>query len=105
MATQAGAWWPRATLAKGLMVPEALRIVHLPEEIKQYLLPGHWEGDSIKGSFSRSAVGTMIERKTRFVVLCRMDGCAAADALCSTQDSNVSRRSDVNRYSIPGFNK
>lgn len=71
----------RTTLAKGQTVPEALRIVHRPEEVKQRLLPGHWEGDFIKGSFNRSAVGTVVERKTRFVVLCRMDGCTAADAL------------------------
>ncbi|OLH12963.1 transposase, partial [Xanthomonas oryzae pv. oryzae] len=35
----------------------------------------------IKGAFNRSCVGTLVERKTRFVVLCRMDGCTAADAL------------------------
>jgi IS30 family transposase len=29
----------------------------------------------------RSAVGTLVERKTRFVVLCRMSGCTAQDAL------------------------
>lgn len=44
-------------------------------------LPGHWEGAFIKGSFNRSAVGTVVERKTRFVILCRMDGCTAQDAL------------------------
>ncbi len=52
-----------------------------PEEIEQRLLPGHWEGDFIKGAFNRSAVGTLVERKTRFVVLCRMDGCTAQHAL------------------------
>jgi len=71
----------RTTLAKGQTVPEAMRIVHRPEEVKQRLLPGHWEGDFIKGSFNRSGVGTVVERKTRWVVLCRMDGCTAADAL------------------------
>jgi len=71
----------RTTLAKGQTIPEALRIVHRPEEIEQRLLPGHWEGDFIKGSFNRSAVGTVVERKTRFVILCRMDGCTAPDAL------------------------
>ncbi|WP_157636140.1 IS30 family transposase, partial [Burkholderia ubonensis] len=43
--------------------------------------PGHWEGDLVKGAFNRSCVGTLVERKTRFVVLCRMDGCTAKDAL------------------------
>ena len=71
----------RTTLAKGQTIPEALRIVHRPQEIEQRLLPGHWEGDFIKGSFNRSAVGTVVERKTRFVILCRMDGCTAQDAL------------------------
>ena len=71
----------RTTRAKGQTIPEALRIVHRPEDIEQRLLPGHWEGDFIKGSFNRSAVGTVVERKTRFVILCRMDGCTAQDAL------------------------
>ncbi len=71
----------RTSLARGQTVPEALRIMHRPEEIEKRLLPGHWEGDFIKGSFNRSAVGTVVERKTRFVVLCRMAGCTAADAL------------------------
>jgi len=44
-------------------------------------MPGHWEGDFIKGAYNRSAVGVLVERKTRFVVLCRMDGCTAEDAL------------------------
>lgn len=47
----------------------------------QRQLPGHWGGDFIKGAFNRSAVGTLVERKTRFVVLCRMQGCTAEDAL------------------------
>lgn len=71
----------RTTLAKGGFVPEALRIVHRPEAIAERTLPGHWEGDLIKGAFNRSCVGTLVERKTRFVVLCRMDGCTAQDAL------------------------
>ena len=72
----------RTTLASAAsFVPEALRICHRPEEIEQRLVPGHWEGDFIKGAFNRSAVGVLVERKTRFVVLCRMKGCSAAHAL------------------------
>lgn len=71
----------RSTLARGFAVPEALRIVHRPEAVEGRLLPGHWEGDFIKGAFNRSGVGTLVERKTRFVVLCRMDGCTAQDAV------------------------
>jgi len=71
----------RTTIAKAGFVPEELRIVHRPESIAERTLPGHWEGDLIKGAFNRSCVGTLVERKTRFVVLCRMDGCTAQDAL------------------------
>ncbi|GJG96463.1 IS30 family transposase [Cupriavidus pauculus] len=71
----------RTSLAGGSFVPQALRIVHRPEEIALRQWPGHWEGDLIKGAFNRSCVGTLVERKTRFVVLCRMDGCTAQDAL------------------------
>jgi IS30 family transposase len=71
----------RSTLARGFVVPEELRIVNRPEEIEGRQVPGHWEGDFIKGAFNRSGVGTLVERKTRFVVLCRMDGCTASAAV------------------------
>ncbi len=71
----------RRTAAGRSWVPEQLRIVHRPEDVEQRLVPGHWEGDLIKGAFNRSCVGTLVERKTRFVVLCRMDGCTAEAAL------------------------
>jgi IS30 family transposase len=71
----------RKTLVRKSFVPEELRIIHRPEQIETRQWPGHWEGDLIKGAFNRSCVGTLVERKTRFVVLCRMDGCTAQDAL------------------------
>ena len=71
----------RTSLAQRSFVPEDLRIMYRPEQIELRQWPGHWEGDLIKGAFNRSCVGTLVERKTRFVVLCRMDGCTAQDAL------------------------
>lgn len=71
----------RTTATDRSVVPDALRICNRPEHIETRLLPGHWEGDFIKGAYNRSAVGVLVERKTRFVVLCRMDGCTAADAV------------------------
>lgn len=71
----------RTSAADASFVPEELRIVNRPEEIEQRLVPGHWEGDFVKGAFNRSAVGTVVERKTRFVVLCKMGGCTAQHAL------------------------
>lgn len=74
-----GCGTPRTSAAKRSWVPEELRIVHRPEAVEQRLVPGHWEGDPIKGAFNGSCTGTMVERKTRFVVLCKMnDGTAEA---------------------------
>jgi IS30 family transposase len=73
----------RRTAAGTSMVPESLRIINRPEEVEARLVPGHWEGDLIKGAFNRSSVGTIVERKTRFVVLCKMDGNGAEAALDS----------------------
>jgi IS30 family transposase len=42
--------------------------------VDQRLLPGHCEGDLIMGAFKRSYVGTVVERKTCFVILCKTGG-------------------------------
>ncbi|MGY4397309.1 IS30 family transposase [Sphingomonas sp. UYAg733] len=54
-------------------VPDALRITGRPEEIEERQIAGHWEGDLIKGAFNRSAVGTLVERTTRLVLLAQID--------------------------------
>ena len=52
-----------------------------PEEALARQVPGHWEGDLVKGAGNASAVGTLVERKSRYVLLAKMDGTGAEAAL------------------------
>lgn len=62
-------------------IPDMVSIHDRPPEIEERLIPGHWEGDLIKGAHNRSAVGTLVERSTLFTVLSRMDNASAEAAL------------------------
>ena len=54
-----------------------------PEEIEGRLVPGYWEGDFILGAGGASAIGTLVERTTRFVVLVHMPTREADVAACA----------------------
>ncbi len=52
-----------------------------PPEVEDRLMPGHWEGDLIKGKANASAVGTLVERTSGYLMLIKMADATATSAL------------------------
>ena len=62
-------------------IPDMVSIHDRPPEVDERLVPGHWEGDLIKGKGNRTSVGTIVERTTLFTVLAKMEKATAESAV------------------------
>ncbi|WTS94936.1 IS30 family transposase [Streptomyces sp. NBC_00096] len=62
-----------------------------PAEAQDRAVPGHWEGDLIIGKDNGSAIGTLVERATRYVMLLHLPNGRGAEAVRDALQETVQR--------------
>ena len=71
----------RSRSARHTGLQDITSIALRPAEVADRTAPGHWEGDFLKGAMNRSAIGTLVERTSRYTVLARVANPSAGAAL------------------------
>ncbi|WP_344572578.1 IS30 family transposase, partial [Streptomyces violaceolatus] len=78
---------------------EAFKISERPAEVQDRAVPGHWEGDLIIGC-DGTAIGTLVERSTRFTILLHLPGDHTADTVAAAMIREMGKLPDHLRRSI-----
>jgi len=78
-----------------------VNISERPAEAADRAVPGHWEGDLIMGSTaSNSAIGTLVERASRFVMLLHLPHGHGADAVAGAMVEAMSQLPEILRRTL-----
>ena len=70
---------------------EMVMISERPPEAADRAIPGHWEGDLLMGKGGRSAIGTLVERSSRYVMLVHLPNGRTAEAVRTALTRQVQR--------------
>ena len=82
-------------------IPDMTNIVDRPAEAEDRAVPGHWEGDLIVGKDGKSAIGTVVERHSNYLLLVWMDPTKnRVDALTDGLIAKMKDLPDVLRRSV-----
>lgn len=91
---------PHGTTRTSSPYREAFTISQRPPEVADRAVPGHWEGDLVIGAGGTSAVGTLVERSTRFTILLHLPGRHDADSVAAAMIREMSELPEYLRQSL-----
>jgi IS30 family transposase len=81
-------------------IPDMVNIAERPPEVDERTVPGHWEGDLIVGAQSQSAIGTLVERVSGFVLLLHLPDNHGADTVATAMIEAMSRLPETLRRTL-----
>jgi IS30 family transposase len=101
LSTKRSARKPRGSSGRrGVYGAEVFTISDRPPEADDRAVPGHWEGDLIVGAGHGSAIGTLVERATRFTILLHLPADHTAESVAAAMIEAMSELPDHLRRSI-----
>ncbi|MDO5495590.1 MAG: IS30 family transposase, partial [bacterium] len=90
----------RSATPRGKLYDDAFTIRDRPAEAADRAVPGHWEGDLIMGANNASAIGTLVERTTRFTILLHLPGSHNASTVATAMIREMRKLPEHLRQSI-----